>query len=69
VMEVLKLKDIASDQPFQDYGLDSISAMVLATRLEKKLKRQVQPQWLIDFSTVESLSEYLTAQDSEDSLE
>lgn len=62
LQEVLKLKHFDSTQPFQNYGLDSISAMVLATRLEKKLKQPVQPQWLIDFSTVEMLSRHLTAQ-------
>jgi len=64
VLEVLKLKNFDPAQPFQNYGLDSISAMVLATRLEKRLKQPVQPQWLIDFSTVETLSRHLTAQSS-----
>jgi acyl transferase domain-containing protein/enoyl-CoA hydratase/carnithine racemase/acyl carrier protein len=62
VMEVLKLKDISPTQAFQNYGLDSISAMVLATRLEKRLKLQVQAQWLIEYSTVDSLSQHLAAQ-------
>jgi acyl transferase domain-containing protein/enoyl-CoA hydratase/carnithine racemase/acyl carrier protein len=64
VLEVLKLKNFDPAQPFQNYGLDSISAMVLATRLEKRLKQPIQPQWLIDFSTVETLSWHLTAQSS-----
>jgi len=64
VLEVLKLKSFDPAQPFQNYGLDSISAMVLATRLEKKLKQPVQAQWLIDFSTVETLSRHLTAQNN-----
>ncbi|MEE7626363.1 SDR family NAD(P)-dependent oxidoreductase [Methylobacter sp. Wu8] len=69
VLEVLKLKSFDSTQPFQNYGLDSISAMVLATRLEKRLKQPVQPQWLIDFSTVETLSRHLTAQNSKSLLQ
>ncbi|MDO9105376.1 MAG: SDR family NAD(P)-dependent oxidoreductase [Methylovulum sp.] len=60
--EVLKLNDVDHRQSFQNYGLDSISAMVLATRLEKKLQQSVQPRWLIDFSTVESLSRHLLTQ-------
>ena len=60
VQDVLKLKSFDPSQPFQNYGLDSISAMVLATRLEKKLNQPVQPQWLIEFSTVESLSKRLS---------
>jgi acyl carrier protein len=63
VMEVLKLKSLNPSKPFQDYGLDSISAMVLATRLEKKLKRELPPQWLIEFPTVDALSRHLSAQD------
>ncbi|MCK9622359.1 MAG: KR domain-containing protein, partial [Methylobacter sp.] len=69
LLEVLKLKNFDPAQPFQNYGLDSISAMVLATRLEKRLKQPVQPQWLIDFSTVETLSRHLTAQNSKSLLE
>ena len=64
LMEVLKLKTIDATQSFQNYGLDSISAMVFATRLEKKLKQQVKPQWLIEYATVESLSRHLMSQSS-----
>jgi acyl transferase domain-containing protein/acyl carrier protein/NAD(P)-dependent dehydrogenase (short-subunit alcohol dehydrogenase family)/1,4-dihydroxy-2-naphthoyl-CoA synthase/SAM-dependent methyltransferase len=63
VREVLKLKTIDPAQPFQNYGLDSISAMVLATRLEKKLGREILPQWLIESPTVEKLAHYLAAED------
>ncbi|WP_349594246.1 SDR family NAD(P)-dependent oxidoreductase [Azospirillum argentinense] len=62
VREVLKLKSIESDQSFQSYGLDSISAMVLATRLDKKLTAPVPPQWFIEHCTVEALSRHLAAQ-------
>ncbi|MFA6385978.1 MAG: beta-ketoacyl synthase N-terminal-like domain-containing protein [Candidatus Paceibacterota bacterium] len=69
VLEVLKLKSFDPAQPFQNYGLDSISAMVLATRLEKRLKQPVQPQWLIDYSSVETLSQHLMAQNSKSLLQ
>jgi acyl carrier protein len=62
VKDVLKLKSIGSAQPFQNCGLDSISAAVLATRLEKTLKREMRPQWFIEFPTVESLTHHLTAE-------
>jgi acyl transferase domain-containing protein/enoyl-CoA hydratase/carnithine racemase/acyl carrier protein/NAD(P)-dependent dehydrogenase (short-subunit alcohol dehydrogenase family) len=65
VREVLKLKSLDPSQSFQSYGLDSISAMVLATRLEKKLNREVPTQWLIEFPTVEALSRHLVAQNTE----
>ncbi|MCX7366161.1 MAG: beta-ketoacyl synthase N-terminal-like domain-containing protein [Alphaproteobacteria bacterium] len=63
VRDVLKLKSVDPAKPFQDYGLDSISATVLATRLEKKLKREVQPKWLIDFPTVDALVRFLGTED------
>ncbi|MEX2631027.1 MAG: SDR family NAD(P)-dependent oxidoreductase [Tistlia sp.] len=62
VREVLKLKTLDPAQPFQSYGLDSISAMVLSTRLEKRLGRELPPQWLIEHPTVERLSRHLAAQ-------
>ena len=61
--EVLKLKSLDSGQPFQNYGLDSISATILATRLEKRLQREMSPRWLIEFPTVETLSRHLIAED------
>jgi len=42
---------------FQQYGLDSISGMQLVTRLEKTLGLEVPPRWLIDYGTIETLSE------------
>jgi acyl carrier protein len=63
VKDVLKLKGLDSARAFQDYGLDSISAMVLATRLERELRREVPPQWLIEFPTVDGLARHLTAHD------
>jgi acyl carrier protein len=59
LMEVLKLKSVDRTHSFQGYGLDSISATVLATRLEKKLRRRVPPQWLIEHPTVEALARHL----------
>jgi acyl carrier protein len=64
IMAVLKLKTLSDSKPLQDYGLDSISAMLLATRLEKALQIKVQPQWLIEHPTVDSLVDYLMRQSS-----
>jgi len=63
VKDVLKLKSLDPTQPFQNYGLDSISATILATRLEKRLAREIPPQWLIEFASVEALSHHLRAED------
>jgi len=35
--------------------------MVLSTRLERKLQRSVQPQWLIESCTVEALARRLAS--------
>jgi acyl carrier protein len=53
---------VSGVEPLQNYGLDSISATVLATRLEKQLKLEIRPQWLIEFPTIEALARHLTAQ-------
>ncbi|CAM2010015.1 SDR family NAD(P)-dependent oxidoreductase [Acanthopleuribacter pedis] len=58
---VLKLKQVDDDGPFPAYGLDSISATVLATRLEKALDRDLPVQWLVDHPTVQELVAQLQA--------
>src|SRR5439155_3029664 len=56
---VLKLREVEDKQSFQSYGLESISAMVLSTRLGKELKLDVQPEWLIEFPTIHSLAAHI----------
>ncbi|MEL7147529.1 MAG: acyl carrier protein, partial [Bacteroidota bacterium] len=63
VSEVLEIEDLDFEKPFQDYGLDSIIAMRLSTKLEKKLSREIQPQLLIEFPTVIELTEHLENED------
>ena len=55
VMKVRK-ETLDLDQPLQDYGLDSITAMQLATTLEKELKFSIQPSWLIEHPTLNLLA-------------
>ena len=57
--DVLKLEEADEHESFQNYGLDSISATVMATRLEKRLSREISSQWLLDYPTVRELSAYL----------
>ena len=57
--EVLELKQVDETRSFQDYGLDSISAMQMSTRLEKRLNREVPPQWMIEFPNVQELTQQL----------
>lgn len=61
---VLELKAVTHDEPFQNYGLDSIVAMKLVTRLEKRLHMSIEPKWLIDFPTIESLAAHLATQET-----
>jgi polyketide synthase PksN len=59
-MEVLQIERADENQPLQNYGLDSIMAMRLSVNIGKKLKREILPQWFIEFSTLKELAQYLT---------
>jgi aryl carrier-like protein len=61
VRKTLKISEheLDWDYPLQNYGLDSIIAMQLATTLEKTLKSPVQPRWLIEYPTSNLLLEKL----------
>ena len=65
VSEILQLKHVEENQTFQGYGLDSITATRIAVRLERRLKCVVQPQWLIDYPTVERLAAHLERADQD----
>jgi acyl transferase domain-containing protein/enoyl-CoA hydratase/carnithine racemase/acyl carrier protein len=64
--KVLKIKksDFDWDQSFQGYGLDSISGIQLATRLEKKFNFPIQPRWFIEYSTLNRFT-YKLSQESQ----
>mgnify|MGYP001582838668 FL=1 len=57
--DILELRSVSPDEPFQNYGLDSIVAMKLVTRLERQLQLTIEPRWLIDFPTVSALATHL----------
>ncbi len=59
LLDVLKIDGIDEHESFANYGLDSISAMVFSTRLEKRLDMEIPPHWLIDFPTIQTLSEQI----------
>jgi acyl transferase domain-containing protein/NADPH:quinone reductase-like Zn-dependent oxidoreductase/acyl carrier protein/ribosomal protein S18 acetylase RimI-like enzyme len=67
VSEVLRLSRVDENRTFQGYGLDSITATRIAVRLERSLKRAVQPRWLIDYPTVERLAAHLESVEQESS--
>jgi acyl carrier protein/NAD(P)-dependent dehydrogenase (short-subunit alcohol dehydrogenase family) len=60
--KVLKLSEDTLDhaKPFQEYGLDSISAMQFSSRLEKEFKIAIQPRWLIEYPSIASFCGKLT---------
>src|SRR5690606_38394292 len=51
---------IKEGESLQNYGLDSIMAMRLAANLGKRLKADIETQWLIEFPTVKELAKHLT---------
>lgn len=67
VLQVLKLDQIGDHQSFQDCGMDSIAATQISLHLERKLKRSIQPQWFVDFSTVHALTQFLTNEQAQTS--
>jgi len=56
---VLELTELDNDEHFETYGLDSISGTQVSMRLEKRFKHEIKPEWLVQYPTVKSLSDYL----------
>jgi len=61
----IKKDTIDLDKPFQDYGLDSITAIQLTAALEKKLEVSIPPNWLIEYPTISTLTEKLNQENKE----
>jgi acyl transferase domain-containing protein/aryl carrier-like protein/UDP-glucose 4-epimerase len=59
LMQVLQIENIDEGRTLQSYGLDSIIAVRASARLEKRLKCEVRPGWLIEYPTVKELAGYL----------
>ena len=45
--------------PFESYGLDSESAVVLSGELQEWLKCDLEPTLLFDYPTIEAVSDYI----------
>jgi polyketide synthase PksN len=62
--QVLRLEHatVSERGSFQEYGLDSISGMQLVSRLEKTLGLEIPPRWLLEYSTIETLSQKILEQ-------
>jgi len=50
---------IDNTKPLTRYGLDSITAVMLTGELQEWLRRPVSPDLLVEYKTIESLSEFL----------
>lgn len=61
LFNVLKVPELDDATPLQEYGLDSISAMVFSNRLSKALRQEVDPSWLASSPTVQSLAAHLAS--------
>lgn len=52
-------EEIATDVPFDSYGLDSSSAVGMTGELEEWLGAVVDPTFIYDYPTVDALAEHL----------
>ncbi len=55
--DILKVNKILIDEnkSFQDYGMDSISAMRFSVQLSRRLNKEVQPKWFIEYPSINQL--------------
>ncbi|HEX7312489.1 MAG TPA: KR domain-containing protein, partial [Pyrinomonadaceae bacterium] len=61
VVGVLQVSEVQESVPLQRYGVDSVAAIQIATRLEKELGRVIQPHWLMEFPTIKELAAHLAS--------
>lgn len=61
VIDVFEITDLDNERSFHEYGLDSIMAMKLATKLEKKLKIEVSPKLFMEFPNAAELAQHLNS--------
>jgi len=57
----LPMEAIRPDVPFDQFGLDSLTVVSLVAEIEEELGLEIDPSWLYEFRTLESLSERLFA--------
>ena len=58
----MNLENISLTESFQNYGLDSITAIQLSTYLEKLLGFNIQSNWFIEYLNINLLSDKLKKQ-------
>lgn len=53
------MDDIAADQPFDGYGLDSLDVIHITRSLEERLETKLPATLLYDYDTIDALAEAL----------
>lgn len=54
--------DIDVQQPFAQYGVDSVLAVTLVADLEDAMGRELNPTLLFDFPCIEAIAQHLAGQ-------
>ncbi|MEE9339864.1 MAG: acyl carrier protein [Methylococcaceae bacterium] len=55
----INVNDIDQSLQFEDYGLDSITAVGLVGELAQWLKQELDPSIIYDYPSIDFLSEYI----------
>jgi acyl carrier protein len=55
----INVSDIDQSLQFEDYGLDSITAVGLVGELAQWLKQELDPSIIYDYPSIDFLSEYI----------
>ena len=58
----ITVDEISVHETFLSIGLDSITAIFLLERLEKKLQIELNPIWFWDYPTINSFTQFLTSE-------
>lgn len=54
--------DIDVQQPFAQYGVDSVLAVTLVADLEDAMGRELNPTLLFDYPSIEAIAQHLAGQ-------
>jgi 3-oxoacyl-(acyl-carrier-protein) synthase/acyl carrier protein/NAD(P)-dependent dehydrogenase (short-subunit alcohol dehydrogenase family) len=59
IKKALLVDDLVLNEKLQHYGMDSVSAMQISSRLSNRLGVSIEPIWLLDNPTIDLFSNYL----------
>ncbi|MED1738767.1 SDR family NAD(P)-dependent oxidoreductase [Bacillus swezeyi] len=55
-------EDLETDEPFQEYGIDSIILAQLLQQINQKIKGDIDPSILFEYPTIESFAKWLVSE-------